>query len=335
MGLGRSGDGIGAVRFLTARGARVTVTDLLGPDDLAGPLAQIADCPVEACHLGGHVESDFVDAELVVVNSAVGPDNPFLERAREAGVLLTSEIGLFWQFHRGRTIGVTGSNGKSTTAAMLHGMLQAAGFACRLGSNVGASLLPDVDQIAPHEWSVLELSSFQLDSLGRLPASPNLAVVTNFASNHLDWHGSLSSYRRAKQCIVRWQSPRDVAVLNGDDPDVANWTTYGRTLWFGSRDLGRDGIYDVGTCQLLRFDGRSERFPLRDWVALPGRHNHQNAMAAACAAVAAGADLDAVRRGLQSYKPLPHRLEPLGEIAGRVFYNDSLARSPESAIVAL
>ena len=152
--------------FLTSRGARVTVTDVLDRDELADSLAQIADCPVETFRLGGHVEDDLIDADLVVVNPAVPPTNPFLARAREYGVPLTSEMSLFWQFHPGRTLAVTGSNGKSTTTAMTHAILQAAGVPSRLGGNIGKSLLPDVDQITPEEWAVLELSSFQLEDLG-------------------------------------------------------------------------------------------------------------------------------------------------------------------------
>jgi|HubBroStandDraft_6_1064221.scaffolds.fasta_scaffold113334_2 UDP-N-acetylmuramoylalanine--D-glutamate ligase len=335
MGLGRFGGGIGAVRFLTSRGAHVTVTDLLGAEELAEPLARIADCPVAAYHLGGHVENDFIDTDLVVVNPAVPPTNPFLEVARKSAVPLTSEIGLFWRFHPGRTLAVTGSNGKSTTTAMTHAILEAAGLPCRLGGNIGRSLLPEVDEIAPHEWAVLELSSFQLEDLDRIPASPNVAVVTNFTPNHLDWHGCLSAYRRAKQSILRWQSPEDVAILNQDDADVAEWATFGRTLWFGSRDVGREGVFEDRSEHVLRVDGRFERFPLRAWVPLPGRHNLHNAMAATCAAVVAGADLDAVRRGLEAYRPLPHRLECVAKVAGRTFYNDSLATTPESTIVAL
>jgi UDP-N-acetylmuramoylalanine--D-glutamate ligase len=335
MGLGRLGGGIGAVRFLAARGALVTVTDLLDEHELAEPLAQLETCRVEAYHLGGHQEDDFLDADLVVVNPAVPPSSPFVELARQAYVPLTSEIALFWQFHQGRTVGVTGSNGKSTTSAMTHAILQAAGLPSRLGGNIGGSLLPEVDGITTGDWTVLELSSFQLTDLDRLPASPEVAVVTNFSPNHLDWHGCLSEYRRAKQGILRWQSPECTAVLNQDDGEVAAWPTFGRTLWFGSRDLGRDGLFACGDDCLLRLDGRQERMPLPDWVPLPGRHNRQNAMAAACAALAAGADVDAVRRGLQSYRPLPHRLEWVGEAAGRSFYNDSLATTPESAVMAL
>jgi UDP-N-acetylmuramoylalanine--D-glutamate ligase len=335
MGLGRFGGGLGAVRFLTARGARVTVTDLLRAEDLSEPLSQLAGCPLEALHLGGHLDADFEDADLIVVNPAVPPTSPYLARARDACIPLTSEMSLFWQFNRSRTIGVTGSNGKSTTTAMTHAILQAAGIASRLGGNIGTSLLPEVDLIGPDEWSVVELSSFQLDDLDRLPASPNVAVVTNFSPNHLDWHGSLSEYRRAKQSILRWQTPDDVAVLNQDDADVRDWSTFGRRLAFGSRDTGHDGVFEQGTDHVLRMDGSQQRFGLREWVSLPGRHNLANAMGAACAAVAAGADLEAVRRGLEAYRSLPHRLEFVAEVRGRRFYNDSLATTPESAVVGL
>ena len=130
------------------------------------------------------------------------------------------------------------------------------------------------------------------------------------------------------RCILRWQTPDDVAILNQDDTDVREWPTFGRRLGFGSRDAGSDGIFECGTEHVLRQDGSQQRFGLREWVSLPGRHNLVNAMGAACAAVAAGADLDAVRRGLESYRSLPHRLEFVAEVSGRRFYNDSLATTP-------
>jgi UDP-N-acetylmuramoylalanine--D-glutamate ligase len=338
MGLGSFGGGVGAVRFLVSRGALVTVTDLLTKEELAESLAEIGDCDLEELHLGGHVDADFTDADLVVVNPAVPPASRFLEVARRSHVPLTTEIALFWQFNRSRTAGVTGSNGKSTTAAMLHSILVAAGMRSRLGGNIGRSLLPEVDTIGPEEWAVLELSSFQLADLDRLPASPNVAVVTNFAPNHLDWHGSLADYRRAKRSILRWQSPGDVAVLNQDDGEVSGWSSFGRTLWFGSQDRARDGIFQRGEQHLLRLDGREEELPLRRWLRLPGEHNVQNAMAAACAAVAMGAEIEAVRRGLESFCAsggLPHRLQLVAEAGGRIFYNDSLATTPEAAVFAL
>jgi UDP-N-acetylmuramoylalanine--D-glutamate ligase len=335
MGLGRFGGGVGAVKFLVDRGARVTVTDLLDEADLADSLAALDGYGLHSLHLGRHREEDFSDADLVVVSPAVPPDNRYVEIARHHGVPMTGETSLFWRFNRGRIIGVTGTNGKSTTAVMVHAMLNAAGFNGWLGGNIGRSLLPEVDSIAPDDWVVLELSSFQLHDLDSLPSSPNVAIVTNFVPNHLDWHGSVDEYCRAKQAILRWQTPEGLSVLNQDDDHVAGWTTYGKRLWFGTADLGGPGMFPAAGGMLFRDGDRERTFPLADWLQLPGRHNLQNAMAAACAAVAIGVPDSAIKEGLATVVPLPHRLEQVAEINGRRFFNDSLATTPESVVVAL
>jgi len=335
MGLGRFGGGVGAVKFLVDRGARVTVTDLLDEADLAESLAALDGYKLQSLHLGGHRKADFSDADLVVVSPAVPPDNPYVEIARYHGVPLTGETGLFWRFNRGRIIGVTGTNGKSTTAAMVHAILNAVGFNSWLGGNIGRSLLPDVDSITPNDWVVLELSSFQLHDLDSLPSSPDVAIVTNCVPNHLDWHGSVDEYRHAKQAILRWQTPEALSILNQDDEGVAGWSTYGKRLWFGTADLGRPGVFAVSDGMLFRDEDQERTFPLADWLQLPGKHNLQNAMAAACAVMAIGVPESAVKEGLATFAPLPHRLEQVAEINGRRFFNDSLATTPESVVVAL
>ena len=336
MGLGRFGGGVAAARFLADRGARITVTDLAPEEKLAESLAELDGTPIAAFTLGRHDDEDFRNADLVIVNPAVPRDNRYLEIAGTAGVPLTSEMNLFWEHQRGRTVGVTGSNGKSTTTALIHSILKAAGRRCHLGGNIGRSLLPIVDEIGPDDWCVVELSSFQLADLDRIQASPDVAVVTNFAPNHLDWHGTLDDYRCCKQAILRWQRPDGIAVLNCDDPDVAAWPTGSRRLVFGMQDTGNDGAFANGEGEcVVRLDGREERVPLGQWLKLPGRHNLQNALAAVCATAAMEVELGAMRRGIEGYEPLPHRLQFVGEANGVRFYNDSLATTPESAIAAL
>jgi len=336
MGLGRFGGGLGAVRFLAERGAKVIVTDIASEEDLAESLAELDGLPLNGMHLGGHREADFIEADLIVVNPAVKRDNEFLRLAEIAGVSLTSEMSLFFQHNPARTIGVTGSNGKSTTAAMIHSILQAAEMPSRLGGNIGRSLLPEVDTITADEWIVLELSSFQLADLDRLPVSPDVAVVTNFSPNHLDWHGSLEEYRKAKQAILRWQTPDGIAVINDAGADVASWTINGRRLVFGeeaSRGRQPSDTFDDQPADT----GRSpvDAIDLSECLTLPGEHNRCNALAAASACMAIGVSCDAVRAGLKAFQPLPHRLEFVGEVAGRRFYNDSLATTPESGSAAL
>jgi UDP-N-acetylmuramoylalanine--D-glutamate ligase len=336
FGLGSFGGGVGAARFLAERGARVTITDRRTAEQLTESIAALAGVPIERWRLGEHVAADFATAELIVVNPAIRRDHPLLAVAQDAGVPLTSELNLCWQHLRAPILAVTGSNGKSTTTAMLHNILSQTGRRCWLGGNVGRSLLPHVDEITTEDRVVLELSSFQLTDLDRLHVSPVVGVVTNFSPNHLDWHDTLEHYRRAKQTIGRWQRPEDFSVLNADDPEVASWPTGGRRVLFGLIDRGGPGLFLAGESAVWRDDaGDEQRFPLPTWVTLPGRHNLANALGAAAAALAYGVSLQAVERGLRTYQALPHRLELVATTAGRRFYNDSLATTPESTLVAL
>lgn len=334
LGLGSFGGGVGAVRFLVERGAQVTISDARPAEQLAESLAELEGLPV-ARHLGGNDPADVTGAELVIVNPAIKREHPLLQAAAAAGVPLTSEMNLFWQHNRGRVAAVTGSNGKSTTTALLHNILRQGPGRAWLGGNIGRSLLPDVDQIASEDWLVLELSSFQLTDLDRLQVSPQVSVVTNFSPNHLDWHPSLDHYRWAKQTMFRWQGAKSTAVLNADDPDVADWPSPGRRAWFGLTDDGRPGAFATSGGCVVRDETGEEVWPLHDWLTLPGRHNVANALGAIAAARACGATRGMVEAGLRTYQPLPHRLQFVGEVRGVRFYNDSLATTPESAEVAL
>ncbi len=339
VGLGTFGGAVGAIRYLAAQGARVTVTDLRSANDLSDSLAAIADLPLAAVHLGGHCEPDFVDTDLLVVSPAVPKDSPFLQRAAAANVPQTSEMNLFWERNRAPAVCVTGSNGKSTTTALTHAILSAASpRPCHLGGNIGGSLLPQVESIAVDDWVVLELSSFQLVDLGVLKPNPRVAIVTNFTPNHLDRHRGIDEYRAAKQNLLRWQTPEQIAVLNQDDRDVCHWPTAAQSFWFGERDVGRNGLFGCGDAHrraIFRAGRHEQVIPLGAWLPLPGRHNYLNALAAACAALALGAAPAAIQAGLAGFVALPHRLQLAAECAGRRFYNDSKATTVEAACLAL
>lgn len=385
MGLGSFGGGIGVVQYLVAQGAQVTVTDLKPSDELAAALSAIGESPNIVRRLGGHDTRDFRKADLVVASPAVPRDNRYLEEARAAGVPITSEMNLFWERNPGRTICVTGSNGKSTTTALIYALLTVAGGASHLnapplqisgtaspesgvplspdsstkgtgvlqisapavgtsrvwlGGNIGKSLLPVVEQIQPDDWVVLELSSFQLEDLTPLAPNPHVAVVTNFTPNHLDRHASVEAYRAAKQNILRWQSADRLAVLNQSDPDVLGWRTNARKVFFGREDEGRQGVFAVGFDSfkrraLYRFGAREQVLPLGRWLALPGVHNFQNAMAAACTALVLGEGPAEIEAGLTRFEGLPHRLQLVAEAGGKKFYNDSKATTPEASLLAI
>ena len=216
------------------------------------------------------------------------------------------------QRERGLVIGVTGSNGKSTTAAMIAAILQADGRRTWLGGNIGGSLLDHLDEIQPDDSVVLELSSFQLFYLRPETRVPHVAVVTSFSPNHLDWHASMDEYAAAKQVLLQRQRPHDVAVLNTHDLRLDSWDRMVR---------GR----------LLPLVADDTIPPL----SVPGRHNRMNAACAATAALAAGCSRAAIDCGLQSFRGLPQRMELIARIDGRTFYNDSTSTTPESTIAAL
>lgn len=322
MGLGRFGGGVGVSRWLAARGADVLVTDLDSPERLADSVQQLGpqvDAGQVTLRLGAHNVSDFTTCDLVVANPAVPApwDNRYLRAAAAAGIPVTTEIGLTVErLDRRRVIGVTGSMGKSTTTALIGHILGECGEPVLTGGNLGGSLLKDLDEPASsNAWIVLELSSAMLHWLEGW--SPHIAVVTNIADNHKDWHGSFEHYEACKKQILRNQHPGDVAVLG---ERVAHWPT-------------REGVRRI----IVPDSAESAR------LAIPGRHNQFNAAAAlrAVDALCTGIDPVRARTAAETFRGLPHRLQLAGLIeieTGRPpirCYNDSKSTTPEATLLAI
>ena len=335
MGLGLFGGGVGATRYLARQGAEVTVTDLRPAKALESSIAALADLDVRFV-LGLHEESDFRSADMVVVNPSVPPSSPYLDVARNSGVPLETEIHLFLEACRAPILGVTGSNGKTTTTSLLAAMQKAAGRTTWLGGNIGGSLLEQLPRIEPEHRVVLELSSFQLEALERHRPRLSVSVVTNLTPNHLDHHGTLEAYQTAKQQIVLHQSSEDVAILNRNDPQVAKWAsaTKARVRWFGFEADDRPGVHLLGDEVYSSGDDGEFLFSV-DELPLIGRFNVANALAASAAALADGVPAEAIRRAIVSFRPVEHRLEPVATIDGALWYNDSVSTTPESTLAAL
>jgi UDP-N-acetylmuramoylalanine--D-glutamate ligase len=338
-GLGHFGGGVGAARFLARLGARVTVTDLKDEASLAPSKAALSGLPIRF-RLGGHDRDDFVRADLLCLSPAVPREAPLVSEAAERGVPITSEIRLFVSSCRSRrTVGVTGSNGKTTTTSFIGSILAAAGRRHFVGGNIGGSLLDRVDEIGADDVVVLELSSFQLEDLASLSFSPGVAVVTNVVPNHLDRHGTFEAYVDAKKTIVRFQGKDGVAVLAAGDSVVEGFgaSAAGRKVYFSGGDLAseRDGACVRDGRAVFRRGGAEEPLFSLESIRLPGRFNSWNALAAAAAVRVLGVPASAIARGVADFRGVPHRLEEIAEIAGVRFFNDSKATTPEAAALAL
>lgn len=346
MGLGRFGGGTSVARWLARQGAKVTATDLQSAEELAGSLRELEGHDI-AYKLGGHDEADFTGADMVVANPAVAPTNPFLQAAERAGVPITTEIILLIErLPTPLVFGVTGTKGKSTTAALLAKMLEAwrpltperaqrvrglrsrlldltwqgrvgntVGRKVWLGGNIGGSLLECLPEMSEHDFVVLELSSYMLHYLGERAWSPHIAVVTMVGADHLAWHGSAQAYLEAKQNIVRFQRQDDFAV-------VPSFSKPGRE--FGELTAGTVVEY-----------GKRANLPEVFAPRLPGKHNRLNERAAFAAAQLVGVYPDHAATAVADFSGLPHRLQLVHEDArGVKWVNDSIATIPEAAAAA-
>jgi UDP-N-acetylmuramoylalanine--D-glutamate ligase len=339
MGLGLFGGGVGAARYLAEEGALVTVTDLRPDSDLKPSIDALAGLPIRYV-LGRHDPADFRGAQIVVVNPGVTLDNPLVTMARGAGARIERAINLlFKRTPRNPKIGVTGSNGKSTTTALVGEMVRLFDSRALTGGNIGKCLLQESRTLPADAPVVLELSSFMLEGLGEDACSPHVAIVTNLTPNHLDRHVTMDAYAEAKQNILKYQTSRDVAVLNADDPEVTTWDRYtsARVVRYSIKEQPQgDAAFLDGEKLIVRLNGQEEVVALRRALRLPGAHNVANALAASAAALAFGVKPWQIAEALATFSGLPHRLEMVARGAQEVtFYNDSIATTPESAICAL
>ncbi|MCI0652028.1 MAG: UDP-N-acetylmuramoyl-L-alanine--D-glutamate ligase, partial [Planctomycetes bacterium] len=351
FGLGAFGGGAGAARFFAARGARVSITDQRTERELAAGIAALADCDIAAWRLGEHREEDVRGADWLVVNPAVAPQSRFLAVAREAGVRVVTEVGLLLAWCRSRHIGaVTGSNGKSTTTKLAHDMLRASGFAVHMGGNIGGSLLPEVDRIEPEHRVVLELSSFQLERFDAAAPLPHAVAITQFAPNHLDWHGDEDAYLRAKERILAPRAAPDAAgtaVLPAGAREYSRWRslTARAVVPFagGSRPAGGVG-YEAESAAGSRSGDLWLAAPVGETItrilpaaelALRGEAGRAATACAAGLALALGSAPVAIAAAAREFRALPHRQEPVARARGISFVNDSKATTPEATACAL
>ena len=330
--IGAAREGTALARFLCAQRARVTLSDVRGADALADHLASVKGLPITLV-LGGHPES-ILDADVFFVSPGVPLEIPILREAVRRGIPLSSETRLFFRMCPAPIVGITGSSGKTTTTAMTGEMLRASGYQTWVGGNIGQPLIGHLRKIRPSDKVVMELSSFQLEMLGK---SPHIAAVLNITPNHLDRHPDMASYTAAKREILAHQGSWDVAVLGYDNPAARSLSGQcrGRVAFFSRQSAVACGSFMDDGALMLRLNDQSEPVCERSELRLRGEHNLENALAAALIARLAGGTLEGIAKVCRNFAGVEHRLEYVATIGGAEYYDDSIATTPERAIAAI
>ena len=281
----------------------------------------------EGCRLRvGEGYLDGVEADVVFRTPGMHPGNPAIEALRRRGAEITSEMEVFFELAPCFIVAVTGSDGKTTTTTLIAEMLKAEGKTVWLGGNIGTPLLPLCRQMKPDDYAVVELSSFQLMDMKR---SPQRAVVTNLAPNHLDVHRDMEEYVQAKKNIFRFQNPGDLLVLNADNAITASFTGRGETHFFSRKDRTNCVWEENGV--IYR---RGEKVLASEEILIPGTHNVENYMAAIAAVDGLVRD-ETIRQVARNFGGVEHRIELVRVKDGVKFYNDSIASSPSRTIAGL
>lgn len=334
VGLGKSG--LAAALFLRRRGAQVTVSDVRSAEALGKDIPALLEegIMVEA---GGHGLLTFRRQDLIVVSPGVPLDTPELAQVRSFGLPVIGEVELAAHFLKGKTLAITGSNGKTTTTSLCGEILQAANLQVQVGGNIGVPVIALVDDSRDDGWSVLEVSSFQLETTYEF--HPQIAVILNIRPDHLDRHKTFENYVAAKERLFMNQTGDDVLILNADD-DVASRSVArakARVYWFSRTRVVRQGsfvhegaiVYRASELSAPEFIAKVDSIPLK------GQHNVENVLAAVTAARLAGVEAETIRAAVENFRAVEHRLEFVAKINEVDYYNDSKATNVDASMKAI
>ncbi len=321
------------IKLMLKRGIRVTACDRadrakFNNDDLLQELEGLG----AELKLGEHYLDD-LDQDVIFRSPGIRPDIPAFEAARAKGSVITSEMEVFFHVCPCKKIAVTGSDGKTTTTTIIARVLEEAGHTVHLGGNIGRPLLPDANKMHPDDVAVLELSSFQLMTMD---SSPDIAVVTNLAPNHLDWHRGMEEYVAAKKNVFLHQKSTDRVVLNRDNEITNGFVDEvpGQAVLFSRQNPMDEGVVlEDGVICVKKNGEKREILPVED-ILIPGVHNVENYMAAIAALDGIVPD-ETFRRFASTFGGVEHRIELVREYKGAKYYNDSIASSPSRTIAGL
>jgi UDP-N-acetylmuramoylalanine--D-glutamate ligase len=334
VGMGKSG--LAAALFLRHRGAQVTVSDLRNADALAKEIPALIEAGI-AVEAGGHGLLTFRRQDMIVVSPGVPFDTPEVALVRSFGLPVIGELELAARYLQGKILAITGSNGKTTTTALCGEIFRAAHAKTLVGGNIGVPVISLVDKSDSDSWSVIEVSSFQLETTQTF--HPNIAVILNITPDHLDRHGSFRNYAAMKERIFAAQTAEDVLILNADDPVAQQAASRAKSqvFWFSRSKIIRRGTFVMKGAIVFRASEQASPELVLPVAAIPlkGAHNVENVLAAVCAAEVAKLPPEAIARGVASFRAVEHRLEFVAEIEGVDYYNDSKATNVDAAAKAI
>jgi len=332
VGLGKSG--VASALFLQAHGAKVTVSDSKPQDQLGEEIPVLLDHGI-AVETGGHGERTFRGQDLIVVSPGVPVDSPPLVQARALGEPVIGEIELASQFLPKNLVAITGSNGKTTTTTLAGEIITAGGFSAAVGGNIGTPAISLVEQATPETVVVLEVSSFQLETIQTF--RPKVAVVLNITPDHLDRHRTFEAYTNAKARIFENQQAQDFAVLNADDAASAGLAsrTQAQVFWISRKKEVKQGAYVRDGRIFFRDPKGQHEIMQTSEIPLKGGHNVENVLAAVCVGAVMGCDAGSIAKAVRNFKAVEHRLEYVATIRGVEYYNDSKATNVDATIKAL
>jgi UDP-N-acetylmuramoylalanine--D-glutamate ligase len=332
--LGAARSGIACARFLAQRDATVALNDAKPIEEWSEEARWLKEEGVGL--LAGEIPGWLLDQiDLLVISPGVPAKAIPIRYAERAGAEVIGEVELASRFLKGRIVAITGSNGKTTTTALIGELLKDGGLRTQVGGNIGTPLISMVESSRDDGWTVVELSSFQLETIKEF--HPEVAVVLNVTPNHMDRYQSFTDYAAAKHRIFMNQGPGDVAILNYDDETVSSWGKGLRAhvVGFSVKQELEEGLFLRGDEILSRTPAGERVLLTRDEMKLRGLHNVENVLAALSAGLACGAAPDSMRATIRNFAPVEHRLEFVTEIGGVKFYNDSKATSVDATLKAL
>jgi UDP-N-acetylmuramoylalanine--D-glutamate ligase len=334
VGLGKSG--LAAALFLRRRGAQVTVSDLRSAEVLGKEIPSLLEAGI-VVEAGGHGLLTFRRQDLIVVSPGVPLSTPELVQVRNLGLPIIGELELAARFLKGKVLAITGSNGKTTTTTLCGEIFSAAGLNPLVAGNIGLPVIDVVDQSTESAWSVLEVSSFQLETTESF--HPHVAVILNITPDHLDRHGTFENYAAMKEKIFANQTGTDYLILNGDDSTVqqAASRTRSQVLWFSRSKIVRCGAFLLDGMVMFRPTEQEKPIPVLPLAEIPlkGEHNIENVLAAVCAACVAKIPTQTIAQTIASFHAVEHRLEFVAAIHGVDYYNDSKATNVDATAKAI